>query len=382
MDEDLRELSYPTIPQLRELVHEHGQQIHSLDCVSSPWSTRALGYIFALFLVGFVVALIYVPWVQTSFGTGTVIAYSPNERQQNIEAPIEGRIAQWHVLEGMKVKAGDPIVSITDIDPQIMERLNLERDAAKSRLSAANTGLETSKKNLERQKILADKGLTSQRGYELAQLEIARFNQEVATATQELARIEVRISRQSSQTVTAPRDGVMQRIVAPEGSAFVKAGTPLAVIVPDTDDRAVQLYIDGNDLPLVQVGRHARLQFEGWPAVQFAGWPAVAKGTFGGTVAVIDPSDDGTGHFRIIIFPDDPKGWPEGFFLRQGTRVNGWVLLDTVKLGYEIWRKFNGFPKSMREMPKDNKKQNLLGDRPKKEQGKKDAVGSFLKSVK
>jgi hypothetical protein len=25
-------------------------------------------------------------------------------------------------------------------------------------------------------------------------------------------------------------------------------------------------------------------------------------------------------------------------------RANGWVLLDVVSLGYELWRQFNGFP--------------------------------------
>jgi hypothetical protein len=33
-------------------------------------------------------------------------------------------------------------------------------------------------------------------------------------------------------------------------------------------------------------------------------------------------------------------------------RVNGWVLLEQVKLGFELWRRFNGFPPSMRTPPK------------------------------
>ena len=31
-------------------------------------------------------------------------------------------------------------------------------------------------------------------------------------------------------------------------------------------------------------------------------------------------------------------------YLRQGVRANGWILLDQVSLGFEIWRQFNGFP--------------------------------------
>ena len=93
-------------------------------------------------------------------------------------------------------------------------------------------------------------------------------------------------------------------------------------------------------------GRHVRLQFEGWPAVQFAGWPSVAVGTFGGVVTLVDSSDfNGMGKFRILVVPDPAdQSWPEGRFLRQGVRAKGWVLLDQVRLGYELWRRVNGFP--------------------------------------
>ena len=88
-----------------------------------------------------------------------------------------------------------------------------------------------------------------------------------------------------------------------------------------------------------------RLQFEGWPAVQFVGWPSVAVGTFGGTVAFVDQTDNGKGKFRIVVVPDeDDDPWPEHRYLRQGVRANGWVLLNEVSLGFELWRQFNGFP--------------------------------------
>ena len=50
--------------------------------------------------------------------------------------------------------------------------------------------------------------------------------------------------------------------------------------------------------------------------------------------------------FRSAVVTPDPADdpWPEGRFLRQGTQVNGWVLLDQVRLGFELWRQWNGFP--------------------------------------
>ena len=111
--------------------------------------------------------------------------------------------------------------------------------------------------------------------------------------------------------------------------------------------------VSGNDMPLIQEGDKVRLQFEGWPAVQFVGWPSVAVGTFGGKVSRVFPTDDGKGNFRILISPDDnaeiDNGWPNDRYLRQGVRANGWVLLNEVPLGYEIWRQLNGFPPTVAE---------------------------------
>ena len=141
---------------------------------------------------------------------------------------------------------------------------------------------------------------------------------------------------------------------------MVKPGDPLLTLVPDTADRAAELWVDGNDAPLVTPGRHVRLQFEGWPAVQFGGWPSVAVGSFGGTVARVDATDDGKGNFRILVVPDkDDEPWPSGRFLRQGVQAHGWVLLDRVSLGFEVWRQLNGFPPVVDVKAGDKKKSGL-----------------------
>ena len=79
--------------------------------------------------------------------------------------------------------------------------------------------------------------------------------------------------------------------------------------------------------------------------MQFAGWPSVAVGTFGGVVAFVDSASDSKGDFRVIVRPDpDFPEWPQPVFLRQGTRTKAWILLERVTMGYELWRRFNGFP--------------------------------------
>jgi multidrug resistance efflux pump len=161
----------------------------------------------------------------------------------------------------------------------------------------------------------------------------------------ELDRLEIR----------APRSGRIQQWYGLEGSDTIKEGDQLFVIVPETDQLAVELSVSGNDMPLIQEGDRVRLQFEGWPAVQFVGWPSVAIGTFGGKVNRVYPTDDAKGNFRVVVTPDNhfarEDGWPDDRYLRQGVRANGWVLLRKVRLGYEIWRQLNGFPPTVEKEP-------------------------------
>lgn len=172
----------------------------------------------------------------------------------------------------------------------------------------------------------------------------------------ELDRLEIR----------APRSGHIQQWYGLEGSDSIKEGDQLFVIVPKTDELAVEMSISGNDMPLIREGDRVRLQFKGWPAVQFVGWPSVAVGTFGGKVNRVYPTDDGRGNFRVVVVPDNhlpgEDGWPDDKYLRQGVRANGWVLLRQVPLGYEVWRLLNGFPPTVAEQPpveKENAKVSL-----------------------
>ncbi len=187
-----------------------------------------------------------------------------------------------------------------------------------------------------------------------AQADIAKTSEELAKLQSDLLKSQTDVARQQQQEVRAPLNGRIHRLVAYAESTQVKPGDPLFEIVPETQNPAVQIWVTGNDAPLIRQGDLVRLQFEGWPAVQFVGWPSVAVGTFGGIVALVDPTDDGAGKFRVLITPDpSDQPWPEAPYLRQGVRANGWVLLKQVPLWFEIWRRMNGFPPVI---PKDDAK--------------------------
>ncbi|MEZ6055416.1 MAG: HlyD family efflux transporter periplasmic adaptor subunit [Planctomycetaceae bacterium] len=178
-----------------------------------------------------------------------------------------------------------------------------------------------------------------------AEGDILKSESELAKMEKELREMERKVAVQSNQVLTSPIDGIIVQISPNFGSSVLKEGDPICTIIPNTSDRAVQVWLNGNDAPLVRAGHHVRLQFEGWPAVQFSGWPSVAVGTFGGEIVSVDATDDGKGKFRVLIRPDktdDP--WPDQRYLKQGVRANGWVLLETVPLWWEVWRQLNGFP--------------------------------------
>lgn len=286
------------------------------------------------------------PWQQTAVGTGRVIAYSPTERQQNISAPVDGRLGKWYVQEGSLVKKGEPIIDIYDNDPSILENLRTERNAINNRLKVVEHAAQIAQINVERQLHLYNQGISARKSYEAANIEYAKLKSEVESIKAEIARIDVRLSRQHSQRVIAPIDGTILRRYAGQESVLVKAGEIIAELVPDTKSRAVEMWVDGNDVPLINPGDVVRLQFEGWPGIQFSGWPSVAIGTFGGVVSVIDAADNGQGQFRLLVVPGKNDDWPEPRYLRQGVRANGWVLLARVQLWFELWRRFNGFPPS------------------------------------
>ncbi len=280
---------------------------------------------------------------------------------------------------------------------QSLDRL----EAAQQALTAARQNLETTRFNFDRIEQLYTKGLRSKRDFELAELErvraqteveraqaalqvarrdiqIAQFDQTkiagdteaslasvsssiasaqetLATTNSDLAKLEVDIQnlqqRIAQQDIRAPRKGRVVRLMKVGPGQTVAGGDILATVVPETTDQSVELYVSDWDAPLISPGRRVRIQFSGFPALQFAGWPSIAVGTFAGRVAVIDAVANEQGRYRVLVRPDyaaiqsrkeDP--WPSPEYLRPGTAASGWFLLDTVPLGYELWRQFNAFP--------------------------------------
>jgi multidrug resistance efflux pump len=391
----------------RELLGTEARAAHggavALRLVRSPRRARVLA-VLLLLLLAFAIVFLLLPWRQTAAGSGTVTAFTPGVRPQKIEAQIGGRIIRWHVVEGQAVKAGDVIVELRDLnpifmDPEFAQKLDSVQEAtiagqrlaveaarertrqASERLAAAEAAetnaiveRDTARIRERRAQRLAGKGLVATRDLETAllairkaeadlvrarttraaaaqDLEVFRKEEARAAAVAEAANAEAALraanarARGEAGIIRAPIDGTVVRVATAGHGETVSEGHELALVVPATDDVAVQIFVSALDAALIEPGAAVRLQFAGFPALQVSGWSSVAIGTYGGTVAVVDAVDDGTGRYRVLVVPDPAEpAWPSQRFLRQGTPASAWVLLQEVRVGWEIWRQLNGLP--------------------------------------
>ncbi|MEO9531246.1 MAG: biotin/lipoyl-binding protein [Crocinitomicaceae bacterium] len=166
--------------------------------------------------------------------------------------------------------------------------------------------------------------------------------------------------RNSYYYILAPQDCYVTNLFAKGIGETIKEGAPVVSIMPTDYKLAAAVYVDPIDLPLVKVGEHVRMQFDGWPAIVFSGWPDASHGTYGGRIYAIDQYISDNGKYRLLI-EEDPNDhpWPEA--LRFGGGVNSMILLNDVPIWYELWRKINDFPPNYYtgSSPKDKSKLKL-----------------------
>lgn len=269
-------------------------------------------------------------------------------------------------------------------------------DQSKAKLEAEQVKFNNFKNQYERNKVLFEKGnipLTkfqdieykyqgAEADYTNAKIEIERVQAEyldkinkaesdwnntlaeMADTQADLAKLRNDLSnmeiRSQQYHILAPQDGFVVKATQAGIGETIKEGDPVCTIMPQSTDIAVEMHVKAMDVPLISKGRRVRIEFDGFPALQFSGWPSISVGTFGGTVEVIDYVNSNPGEFRILVVPDKKDTpWPKQ--LRMGSGIKGWVMLDDVRVWFELWRQLNGFPPSLYQEPEveDPKKKKM-----------------------
>jgi multidrug efflux pump subunit AcrA (membrane-fusion protein) len=104
-----------------------------------------------LWFMGFLMlllVLLFLPWTQNIRAKGNITALKQEQRPQEINSAIAGKIVRWYVKEGDYVKAGDTILQLGEIkveyfDPQLLQRtqqqINAKQNSAAGYQSKAAT---------------------------------------------------------------------------------------------------------------------------------------------------------------------------------------------------------------------------------------------------
>lgn len=71
--------------------------------------------------------LMFLPWTQNIQSPGAVSTLQPNQRPQQINSVIAGKILKWHISDGQIVNQGDTILELTEVKEDYLDSSLLDR---------------------------------------------------------------------------------------------------------------------------------------------------------------------------------------------------------------------------------------------------------------
>ncbi|MFQ3592938.1 MAG: biotin/lipoyl-binding protein [Gemmataceae bacterium] len=163
-----------------------------------PRRARRLSWSLFVLMAILPFVMAFLPWNQNINANGRVIAYDPEERMQNIEAPQDGRIYRIYTKENDRVTKGQLLVSIQDPDPQLqVNELNVRKNI-ENRKQAAESRVQALRKQLVSQELaMKDALVAADKQIEVARQTLRSAEQAVEAAKEDriLAEITYRMEK-------------------------------------------------------------------------------------------------------------------------------------------------------------------------------------------
>jgi len=157
-----------------------------------------------LFSIGVFLIFLFLPWTQNIRARGIVTTLYQDQRPQQVNTMIGGKIMKWHIKEGDYVQAGDTLVQLAEVKVDYLDPALLERTAeqlsgkqqsveyykskvgvADQQISAINNGLQLKLSQLQNKlnqlqlKVQADSAEAAAAGNDL-QIGTQQFNRQKA----------------------------------------------------------------------------------------------------------------------------------------------------------------------------------------------------------
>jgi multidrug resistance efflux pump len=98
----------------------------SINSIYRYGKKNKIGY-WLLGILQFFLIVLFLPWTQNISSSGNVSTLYQDQRAQQINTVIPGKIVKWYIKEGDEIKKGDTIVQLADtkddyLDPNLVER--------------------------------------------------------------------------------------------------------------------------------------------------------------------------------------------------------------------------------------------------------------------
>ncbi len=198
---------------LEKIEKETGKNYSAFESIYSVNIERRIKNIFIALLSGGLIIL-FIPWTQNINTTGIVTTQFQDQRPQQINSIIPGKIVKWWVKEGDYVKKGDTIVELADIkddylDPQLIERTQDQLDAKKQKVDFYASKIENSRSQIT----------ALEEGYRLKELsvknKIQQLERKILIDSAELAAAKIDLEIGTSQINRASKmlsDGIISLV--------------------------------------------------------------------------------------------------------------------------------------------------------------------------
>ena len=118
--------------------HETGYKLRSTEKIYfSGYYRRLKTWIIVSIIL--LILILFLPWTQNVRGTGTVTTLYQQQRPQQLNSIIPGRIIKWYVKEGDYVKMGDTLIMLANVkddylDPKLIARTKEQLQAKEQKI--------------------------------------------------------------------------------------------------------------------------------------------------------------------------------------------------------------------------------------------------------
>ncbi|MBS1212234.1 MAG: HlyD family secretion protein [Proteobacteria bacterium] len=247
--------------------------------------------------------------------TGYVVA----RRQATVSAKITGKIEQVMIEEGQRVKEGETLALLDQIDARAQLELSQSQlAAARSQLHDLQIQLAQAQRDWQRQQDLVARRLTSVQASEQAATSVESFKARLVTQQRQVSVAEqsVRVAQVNldNTVIRAPFSGVVVaktaqpgEIVSPMSAGGGYTRTGIGTIV-DMDSLEIEVDVNESFIGRVQAGQPVEARLNAYPD-----WAIPSE-----VIAIIPTADrtKATVKVRVAIKQKDPRIVPE-----MGVRV-------------------------------------------------------------